>query len=1369
MDSFRSVKPFDAKVDQSQLASEWRKWKRSLEYYLEASNITGQREKRNQLLHLGGVDLQDIFHNLPGVNDVPHVTIDPPYYDVAVEKLDDHFQPTRRRTYERHIFRQITQQHGERFNDFVMRLRTQANRCEFDQEHSSVLESMIIDQIAEKCLSSALRKKILEKDRSLSEVVAIGKTIEDVEAQCKELNCSDYTTKSTGEINKVGPQVHRFPRNESPRFSQKDQLNGMNMSGSKGRSNWNYWKNDKFRWTNPRQLQQANDTRICFGCGRRGHVKDSSECVAKQAQCLKCKRIGHFAKWCTKRSNEESVHAPPAKRIKAVYKDDGHEKDKEEDICYIMGQNVFRFKIGGVEIPMAIDSGAAANVVHAAAWEKLKSASAKVKYQPQVDRLFKAYGSKNPLKMMGMFKAKIEAGGNCTEAVFYIAQDGKQCLLGDETAKKLKVLKIGFQVAEISENNPMFPKMRGILIEIPIDPNVKPVQQPYRRVPFSIEEKVAHKLRYLLDKDIIERVQEPSAWVSPIVPVLKDSGEIRLCVDMRRANQAVLRETHPLPIIEEMFGSINGAVRFSKVDIKDAYHQVEISKRSREITTFITKQGLFRYKRLMFGISCAPELFQKVIECIVAGLDGVVVYLDDVMVFGRSQKEHDERLDALLYRLKKYEILLNKDKCVYNVDRLEFLGHELSGNGIRPTESRITAIENFRKPSNVSELRSYLGLITYVARFIPQLAEKTASLRQLLKSGEKFIWNHVHDHAFEQIKSAVCSATFLGYFNPKNTSIVITDASPTGIGAVLLQQDTNGVRRIISFASKALTEIERKYFQTEREALGIVWAVEKFRLYLLGTKFILVTDCKPLLFLFKERSKPCARIERWVLRLQAYKFEVVYKPGKENLADAISRLSVTQAVNFDVDGEACIYHLAQANIPEAISLEEVEDASSKDETIQAVFQSLETNTWDECMKEYKLVRFELCRSGNILLRGDRLVIPQVLQSRTIEIAHESHPGIVVMKRRLRQKVWWPHIDKHVEDFVKKCKGCTLVSMPDPPEPLVRTELPNRAWAHIAADFVGPLPSGHNLLVFVDYCSRFTEVIIMKQITATLTVKALHETFCRFGMPDSLKTDNGPQFISAEMQRFCTQFGIEHRKTTPYWPQANGEVERINRSIGKRLKISQETEGSDWKWDLRMFILMHNSTPHSTTAIAPSSIMFGRVLKDKLPSMIWKHDIILEEIRDRDNMRKSKEAEYADKRRGARPSEITVGDTVVVKRILKENKLSTNFDPEEYWVKAKRGADVTLESKESGRIFHRNVSHMKKLFSGDTQGQNKISKNTEDTNLNNDDFVTVDEKQLELEEETNTNTRERPRRNHKRPEYLSDYNIEKISEYLNTKH
>lgn len=254
----------------------------------------------------------------------------------------------------------------------------------------------------------------------------------------------------------------------------------------------------------------------------------------------------------------------------------------------------FGFKVGGVEIPMAIDSGAAANLIDLATWTQLEQSNARVSFQPNVDRTFKAYGTEKALQLTGMFTAKIEAGGNSTEATFYIAKDGRQCLLGDDTAKKLKVLKIGYNIGAVREHVKAFPKIKGVVVEIPINSNIPPVQQPYRRVPFTLEDKIAQKLGNLLDLDIIERVQQPSAWVSPVVPILKDSGEIRLCVDMIRANQAVLRETHPFPIVEELFAGMKGAQRFSKLDIKEAYHQVEISERSREITTFITKQGLFR-------------------------------------------------------------------------------------------------------------------------------------------------------------------------------------------------------------------------------------------------------------------------------------------------------------------------------------------------------------------------------------------------------------------------------------------------------------------------------------------------------------------------------------------------------------------------------------------------------------------------------------------------------------------------------------------------------------------------------------------------------------------------------------------------------
>lgn len=699
----------------------------------------------------------------------------------------------------------------------------------------------------------------------------------------------------------------------------------------------------------------------------------------------------------------------------------------------------------------------------------------------------------------------------------------------------------------------------------------------------------------------------------------------------------------------------------------------------------------------MFGVSCAPELFQKTMEVVTAGLEGVIVYLDDAVVFGATKEEHDRRLAALLKRFSDYDILLNEQKCIYGVESLEFLGHQLSTTGVRPTESRLAAIEKFREPRNVSELRSFLGLICYVGKFVPNLAAETEPLRHLLRSGIQFRWTPKEKSAFESIKAAISKIHHLGFFNPKDRTKLMTDASATGLGAVLLQEDSNGRSRIIAYASKSLTDLEQKYFQTEREALSLVWGVERFRLYLLGIKFTLLTDCKALKFLFSPRSRPCARIERWVLKLQNYTYDVEHIPGSANLADVFSRLCDLPPEPFDEKGEDCIRNIVTQAVPKAITLQEVKVETVNDEELQHVLECLQTGKTESVVKEYKPYVDELSSVDGVLLRGNRLVIPLKLRERMLVIAHEAHPGIAAMKRRLRQKVWWPLMDKHVEGTVKQCKQCILVSSLGPPEPVKSTRMPEKPWVHIAVDFMGPLPSGHTLFVLVDYFSRFTEAIVMKQITAKRTVQAMHETFSRFGIPESIRCDNGPQFVSEEMRSYCNEYGISLRKTTPYWPQANGEVERANKTILKHLKISQNSESQDWMWELRSFLLMYNSTPHTTTGVAPSVLMFKRVFRDKLPH--FREQLAPneeEEAMDRDKERKRKDADYADARRHAKTSKLMVGDTVVVKRTTKENKLSTTFAPEEFTVTQLVGSDATVQSKSSGKTFQRNVAHLKQL-------------------------------------------------------------------------
>lgn len=706
----------------------------------------------------------------------------------------------------------------------------------------------------------------------------------------------------------------------------------------------------------------------------------------------------------------------------------------------------------------------------------------------------------------------------------------------------------------------------------------------------------------------------------------------------------------------------------------------------------------------MFGMKNAPTEYQKLTSQMFAGIEGVINLLDDFIVFGKTRESHDETLKKVLLVLNEQNFCLNEEKCVYRVTELVFLGWHISEKGISPTTDKVESIKNFREPTSSDEVRSFLGLVNFVGHCIPDLATKTFHLRKLLKKEEKFTWGIDQQKAFDLLKNILSDGSVLGYFNPEDEIVLIVDASPVGLGAVLVQLSKKE-ERVISFASKSLSEVEQRYYQTEREALGIVFGIERFKYYLFGRDFWLYTDCKPLEFLFSERSKPCARIERWILRVQSFRFKVCYKPGKLNIADSLSRLvRLHKEGAIDSSCEYGLWQLVEHSRPVAISIQELCEASQSDSELLRVKEAMEEDGWTETVINYKTCREELCWVNGILLRGQRLVIPISLRPRSLQLAHEGHQGVVAMKGRLRTKVWWPNIDKDVEKFVKDCKECILVSLPNNPEPLKYTIFPADAWQAIALDFKGPLPSGVYLLVIIDYYSKFTVVEYMTSITAEKLTQCLRKVFANFGPPMSIRADNGPQINCEEFKRFCREFNIRLVFSTPYWPQANGEVERMNRTIEKRLQISQ-VNSSDWKEDLQMYLINYHATPHATTGKSPGELMMKRKLRDKIPQIEEMQGPRDEEVSDRVAIKKDKMKEFVDGKRNAKESDITIGDEVVLWNMRKKNKLDTNFSPEEYIVVEKKGGEITAKSKIDGSIKKRNITHVKKVRSkGDDEKQ-----------------------------------------------------------------
>ncbi|XP_055699602.1 uncharacterized protein K02A2.6-like [Phlebotomus papatasi] len=855
--------------------------------------------------------------------------------------------------------------------------------------------------------------------------------------------------------------------------------------------------------------------------------------------------------------------------------------------------------------------------------------------------------------------------------------------------------------------------MKGIKIVIPIDKSVTPVTQHVRRPPIALLSKVEEKLDELLKSDIIEPVHGPSEWVSPIVVIPKDNGDIRLCVDMRQVNKAIKRENHMMPVLEDFLPKLGSARIFSRLDIKNAFHQMELEPNSRHITTFITHKGMFRYRRLMFGISCAPEIFQKAMEQILSRCPNTINYIDDIVIFGSTHEDHQAALEMVLTTLKEYNVLLNQSKCIFGVAEIEFLGHHISAKGIKPTESKVAAVQKFREPSSKEEVRSFLGLITYVSRFLPDCATATYTLRQLANSKEPFKWEEIHQTAFDNLKTMMSDVKTLSFFRNDRRTRVIADASPMGLGAVLVQFEDETEKRplIIAYASKSLTPTERRYCQTEREALALVWAVERFHIYLTGREFELETDHKPLEVIFKPTTKPCARIERWLLRLQSFTFRVIYKKGSSNIADPFSRLPETtvNTPDFDPAEEMFVRTILESA---AIDVTEIEKASQDDPEVQALRQAIDSGRWsDAILKPFQAFKLEYGCVGNCVIRGNKFVVPKNLRKRMLNLAHEGHPGETAMKRRLRDRVWWPGIDLDVVKMVQLCEGCRLVSIPNKPEPMIRRELPVGPWIDLAIDYLGPLPSGEYLLVVIDYFSRYKEIEITNKITARETILRLDKIFTRLGYPRTITLDNAKQFVSSELEEYCREKGICLNNTIPYWPQQNGEVERQNRSLLKRIRISHNLD-RDWKKDLQDYLVMYYTTPHSTTGKTPTELCYGRTIRGKIPSL---GDLETSppstDYRDKDKFEKEKGRESEDAKRKAKTSGIVVGDVVVARNLQPGNKLQSVFGRTQYKVLRKSGAAVLIQDLETGKQLERNVSHLKKVPEG--QPENALHRKRSD--------------------------------------------------------
>lgn len=600
-----------------------------------------------------------------------------------------------------------------------------------------------------------------------------------------------------------------------------------------------------------------------------------------------------------------------------------------------------------VPIKLLIDSGSDVNVLGGADWEVLEKQwrRGEVDLTPTeraTDRGLRAYASNKSMTVCCSFRATVESVGfnrNGVVAEFLVVKAGKRSLLGRETASDMNLLRIGDAINSC-EDLGKFPRMPGVRIRFSIDRSIPSVRNAYYNIPAAYRDKARQRLEEMEQQGIIEKVTSAPQWISGMSAVPKGKDDFRLVVNMRAPNKAILREYFRLPLLDEMRIQLHGARYFTKLDLRNAYYHLELCEASRDLTTFLSESGMYRFCRLMFGVNAAPEIFQREMARILKGVKNVIIYIDDILIFAKTLEELRKTTAIVLQILRENNLTLNTAKCQYDRTHITFLGHELSEKGFNIDKTKISAVQKFRQPKTASELRSFLGLASFVSQYIKNFADISCPLWEVA-NGNNWHWDKEQQTAFEAVKESIIRSTLsLGYFSERDRTILYTDASPHALGAVLVQENEQGTARIISFASKSLSATERKYAQNQREALGTIWAVEHFSYFLLGRHFVLRTDAQGMTFILnrprEESKRALTRADGWALRLSPYRYEAQYVRGRDNIADPSSRLYEGEDEEFNENTDSWeVCHL-ELNRVEFLTDDEIRKCTEKDDILQKV-------------------------------------------------------------------------------------------------------------------------------------------------------------------------------------------------------------------------------------------------------------------------------------------------------------------------------------------------------------------------------------------------------------------------------------------------
>lgn len=711
----------------------------------------------------------------------------------------------------------------------------------------------------------------------------------------------------------------------------------------------------------------------------------------------------------------------------------------------------------------------------------------------------------------------------------------------------------------------------------------KPVRQKQYNFSPVIREQIEKELDEMLEKDVVE--PSYSAWCSPVLIVKKPNGENRLCLDSRQLNKVTKRDTYPLPRVSAIIDNLKNARFLSTIDLKSAFWQLPLDIDSKEKTAFaVTGRGLFQFKVMPFGLVNASQSQQRLMDILFQSHeDKIWAYLDDIIVCSETFEEHIKLLKQVMSTLKRANLTINVSKCKFARSSLRYLGYIIDKDGLRTDPEKVSAILKFPRPKNVTELKRFIGLASWYRRFVKNFSLMAAPLHNLTKGTKKkpFLWPKEAEDAFISLKTLLTTTPVMSCPDYSKPFIIQCDASNEGIGAVLCQKAEDS-EQAVAFLSRKLTDTEKRYSTSERELLSVVYAIEKFRPYIDGVHFTVVTDHSALQWLHKMKD-PHGRLARWAMKLQQFSFDIIHKPGKSHtVPDALSRAT------------------AELNLLEISEKHKDNWYKTKVETLQLGQNNNNTDWTVNNGLLYKKVYMTQYPSEDNLWK---LYIPEALRSDILHSCHDNpragHLGIRKTLYRIKKDYFWPHMLQDVKQYVNNCEVCAThkVNQSLPFGQMGRHREVSAPWQVISLDLMGPFPKSKKgntmLLVITCWFSKLALLFPLRTGKADKICEIVENEILLFGAPQAIISDNGKQFNSHIFKELASKYNCRLWFTPNYHPQSN-PTERVNRVIGTMISTYIKHKKHN-EWDVHLAEIGHaiRTAVHETTGYTPSYLFFGR--------------------------------------------------------------------------------------------------------------------------------------------------------------------------------